>query len=216
MKTQCSVLCAGLFAMSIYLTDCSTNNLAEGSSSETTNGVTITASQNSINGKTRPDALVGLYSTDYISYNDSGFADTTFANDHGGFAFEMLYEGYYNLLIRDIESSEALFVKSITLSSEKVYSISVDTIENTGAIKGNTTEIDSILFNSVFADVHIGGSPFCTKTDIEGNYLISDLPVGEYRLIFHLDSSMTYGSDVNIFSDKNIRVFPDSTTIYVK
>jgi hypothetical protein len=191
------------------------NIAGKGSSSETTNGVIVKASKKKVYGITRPQALVGIYASSYLPYKDSGYADTSYANDTGAFAFLDIPEGYYDLFIHDIKSKKALFVVSINAAIDQESTIKIDTIKSMGSLQGNVKTISKTINQKQVSAVYIKGAPFFTGVDTgSGDFLLKNIPVGEYYITVCIKATGidTIDNKMNILHPKPVLIFPDSTS----
>ena len=111
---MCKVLLTVLLsAVSIYR--CTMPNAGV----ETTNGVTIVASANKIEGITPPFSGVYLFNRDYIPFIDSGTGLGTTTGSEGGFRFTIEPTASYNIAVVSADArTSALFSVSRSYTSD--------------------------------------------------------------------------------------------------
>jgi hypothetical protein len=154
--------------------------LSGGNSSETNNGITIAVVNQAITGMTHPGARMGLYKTDFVPYLDTNPVPSAVADDSGYFTFGQLSAGSYNLLAYDAIKAEGLFVSSIPVTADSSFQLNYPSYVRLGFLQGTATTPDGnpLLWGYVF----IPGSPFYVNTGDKGNFLLGEIPEGEYIL----------------------------------
>ena len=159
---------------------CGTMQLSGGNSSETNNGITIAVVNQAITGMTHPGARMGLYKTDFVPYLDTNPVPSAVADDSGYFTFGQLSAGSYNLLAYDAIKAEGLFVSSIPVTADSSFQLNYPSYVRLGFLQGTATTPDGnpLLWGYVF----IPGSPFYVNTGDKGNFLLGEIPEGEYIL----------------------------------
>ncbi len=135
--------------------------------------------------------LFADYYTTYVANSTDNFVDTTTSDINGKFEFSSLKYGKYNLYAKNKITGKSVFVYSIVISSDSDYSIT-DQLNYPGSVSGNVYIRDSSsnqYINAVYYDVYILGSPFATKTDNKGEFLLYSIPPGNYKIqSLHVDN----------------------------
>jgi hypothetical protein len=160
----------------LFYSNC-TDNVA-GNSSETNNGVTIIASNNTIevNGSTIFKAY--LFTANYNPINrTTGYCDSTLADSTGTFSFHV-GTGHYNVLCigKDGNQSFADILVSGNNQTDTIY----DTLLSTGDCSGKSTIYASTQAAQYY--VVIPGSPYKSEIDGSGNFMLSNVAPGQYAL----------------------------------
>jgi hypothetical protein len=170
--------------------NCGTEQLAGGNSSETNNGVTISAVNQSISGTTVPNAHVSIYDQNYKPYlTPSGFCDSTVANDSGRFSFFPSQEGHYSLIVSDVPEGRTALIAGIPVFTDSEFADTFAILKRPGFIAGTAVDTAGNVYPLSY--VYIDGSPFYTVTKNNGDFLLGPLPVGTYSIgIF--DDSLIY------------------------
>lgn len=165
-----------------------------GSGTQTTNGICIIMSQNSLSGylyaidnENIQKKITGsssiqlqLFSTKYQPYDSQGFYKPIPIDSNGDFTADFLENGTYNLLANDIYSSSALLFSGLSIyaSSQKVTKELL--FSHWSTIHGTVT--DSSQLNAPFKGVFIRGTPFFTLTNSSGEFSIEQVPSGNYYI----------------------------------
>jgi hypothetical protein len=163
---------------------CSMAPVAGGNSSQTgNNGITVSASAKTISGTTARDAHISIYEQNFRPHlTPSGICDSTVADDSGRFAFSIVQEGYFNLLVNDVRRGNAGFVPRIPVFADSVFHDTIDTLKQPGSISGTTTDTAGRTY--ALSYIFIEGSPFYTVTRNNGDFLLGPLPSGTYTTGF--------------------------------
>ncbi len=173
-----AALCAAL-----ALTRCSTvGPVASGNSSETTNGVSVSASAGVIQGRTLPGASVGIYELAYNPFKDSGFSQDTLADDSGAFRFGGLADGSYNLVVIAKDSLRAECIRGIPVLDDSSYDSAVDTLGEPGSVEGTVKSEDGTPVAR--AAGFIRGTPFRAMTGSGASLVLPLVPAGNYVIEF--------------------------------
>jgi hypothetical protein len=173
---------AAAICLALSLLGCSVGPLASGNSSETTNGVSVSASAGAMEGRTIPAASVGVYETSYNPFKDSGFSHVTVADDSGAFRFSGLANGTYNLIVITRDSLRAECVRRIPVFDDSLFESAVDTLGEPGAVEGTVKTDDGTLV--VRAVGFIRGPPFRAMTADSGSLVLPLVPAGNYEIEF--------------------------------
>jgi hypothetical protein len=184
----------------LYLSRCSRDNspvmIAEGSGTETTNGLNVESAEALIQGEvfriqsddstsrrplTTGSVRITIYASDYLSFYEGAFCDTAYTDIEGKFVFSALDSGYYNLLAVDTTDNKAVMVRDIPVFpvtesySENNY---FDTTGSVSGILSYTEDIDTIV-----AVIYIKGTPFADVLDTSDAFSLTRLPMGQYWLM---------------------------------
>jgi hypothetical protein len=165
-----------------------------GSGTQTTNGICISVSQNSLDGylytidneniKKRitgsATIQIQLFSTNYQPYDSQGFYKSLLIESNGGFAADFLENGTYNLLANDTYSSSALLFSGLSIHDSLQKFTKELPFSHWGTIHGTIT--DSSQLAVPYKGVFILGTPFFTLTDSLGEFNIGQVPSGSYSI----------------------------------
>lgn len=91
----------------------------------------------------------------------------------------------------------AVMVDVVPLSG-KARDIGEITLTPNGTVMGTVTLKKKTDFSNI--DVYIADTSFATKTDNSGNYVISDVPQGQYKVYFVKDGYFTESKDIIVFN----------------
>ncbi|WP_149274077.1 carboxypeptidase-like regulatory domain-containing protein [Pareuzebyella sediminis] len=78
--------------------------------------------------------------------------------------------------------------------------------QNTGSIKGNIVDLEAAEEPLLFADVSLHNTSWKTKTNFNGNFELSDIPVGKYDLQISFLGYETRTVAVEIRAESSVRV----------
>ncbi|HLV31797.1 MAG TPA: hypothetical protein VKY57_09535 [Chitinispirillaceae bacterium] len=156
---------------------------------ETTNGYTVVASSNSIEGVAPKFSRVFLFDTSYIPYIGKGLGVVQVADEQGYYSFTC-DSGVYNILIVDPLSNNSGIIKNVTCKNQHSYLEShKGKLKKTGSVSGKI-ESDSKLKCLVF----LSGLDYHEVVSENESYKFENVPPGEYLLqIILLDSSYSSG-----------------------
>ena len=186
-------------------------------------GVVMTQNINSLfekSGNPYPAADENVF----ISYGNSGIADDkTPTNGSGVFKFPYLAKGDYTLFVysddtaSNIKNPKLCFMQSISLDKKKIEATldtlliykHVDFDEGNGIVQGNVQEMDKNgtvaqdTINCVDADVYLQFQNSDEiiqryRTDAKGNYVISHLIPGKYKLYCLTETLFAWESDTAV------------------
>ncbi len=170
------------FCLALSLLRCSVGPIAAGNSSETTNGVSVSASAGVIQGRTIPAASVGIYEFTYNPFTDSGFSHDTLADDSGAFRFGDLAHGSYNLIVIAQDSLRAECVRGIPVFDDSSYDSTVDILGEPGSVEGTVTSQNGLPVTRAVG--FIRGTSFRAMTGPGGSLLLPLVPAGNYVIEF--------------------------------
>ncbi len=162
----------------LWFASCQSGEIAGGL--ETTNGVTVAVSGDTVDGSTGPD--VQLFLCDNAFRNDTSaqpFSDSTISGRSGLFRFFGVPAGKYNLLAWNRRDSSAV-VTGITVGNGSAYRLDAVPFTPDCTVRGKVS-IEDQLWDSVA--VFLLGTPLAEKSDSGGTFNIAGVPQGKY-LIF--------------------------------
>ena len=186
-------------------------------------GVIMTQNINSLFEKSG-EAFPATDEDVFISYGNSGIADDkTSTGSNGKFMFANLTKGDYTLSVysddttSNVKNPKVCFTRAISLDNKKTEA-SVDTFviykhvdfdEGNGSVRGNVQEVynsGSIVLdtiNNVDADVYLqfqNGDEIIERyrTDANGNFVISRLIPGKYKLYCLTETRFDSESDTAV------------------
>jgi hypothetical protein len=173
--------------------------------SETTSGVKIAVLETTVSVETTPAATVMLFDASYAYDDSQKIADTLGADPNGRAVFTNLQAGKYNVFVYPATPSVGASVLNIPVApgSGQVYTDSADfdslhTVTGTVIWQGRA---DSM------SQAYIVGSPFSTKTDSQGTFAFTKVPVGKYtvagRLLSRWNGQLEDSVDVELYPNMN-------------
>jgi hypothetical protein len=198
---------------------CSMAPIAGGNSSQTgNNGITVSASLNTISGTTARNARISIYEQNFRPYlTPSGMSDSTVADDSGRFVFSIASEGYFNLFVNDTRRGNASFIARIPVFADSVFSDTIDTLRQPGFISGTAKDTAGTVY--ALSYIFINGTPFYTVTKNDGGFLLGPLPSGTYATGMFANFQVVdiktgaIAQMANVTTDTTvITVFPDSVS----
>ncbi len=154
-----------------------------GNISDTGNVVAIAAGADSIRIDANTALWMGIYSSNYIAFNDSGFADTTHADSGRPLVYRDLDPGRYTLIFRD-SSGKTLLVQNVPVYPDSTFLAEYDTLYVTGTVSGLARSIESSELMT-WSYAFIPGTPYYAYTGYSGSFVIPGVPPGTYRLQFY-------------------------------
>lgn len=189
---------------------------------ETTNGISIIASNNVLKGVAPPGSQIILCDTSYIP-NQLGsqlFADTTYANENGTFLMASVPSGIYNAVARNKDNDSGAIVRNIQIgkdSSSKFISSAMYGL--LGTISGAyLLDSDTMMLSGLF---YIKGTACYDSVDYDGLYNMDKIPPGVYTVEANLvdnmkeepvhywglkDNILIYGREIDIIVDLKLEV----------
>lgn len=137
---------------------------------ETTNGASVTAFQDKVEGTAPPLVNIYLFTSDYIPYIDTGLGIATTSGLDGYFSFYNVQIDTFNVAVVDIDNSRAAII-----SGHKSASLQTK-LEKTGSLEGTVVSSKGgpIL-------VFLYGTGYYTILDSEGPFLLNSIPGGKYK-----------------------------------
>lgn len=152
---------------------------------ETTNGFTVVATSQSIEGTASAYAQIFLFDTSYVPFIDSGVGFVTAADENGHFRFSA-YPGTYNILAIDITDNSVGIISDAVITPDTIQSevIHKDHFVKTGSISGNLTSADNgrIL-------VYLAGLCYYEVLTGSSQFTFTSVPPGTYELCFAVINS---------------------------
>jgi len=138
---------------------------------ETTNGASVIASQDKVEGTAPPLANIYLFTSDYIPYIDTGLGVTTTSGLDGYYSFNNLQVDTFNVTVVDNDNSRAAVIyghKNISLQTK---------LERPGSLEGTV-----VSSNGGPILVFLYGTGYYTILNSEGPFLLNSIPGGKYRI----------------------------------
>ncbi|MBD3343852.1 MAG: hypothetical protein GF401_02170 [Chitinivibrionales bacterium] len=153
---------------------------SDGSGSETPNSATVISSCGRIEGTSNPYSAIGIYSSDYIPYNDSGFDTSMIADDKGRFVSGVLDSGIYNVLSFSAVPGTGAFFSGINSTPSAQPDTVILPLKPVGSVTGVVSDTFDILREDL--PVYIPGSPYLDSLDNNNRFVLHDIPEGEFDL----------------------------------
>ena len=147
--------------------------------SETTSGVKIASSGDTVCITTVPGTTLMIFNERYSPGDTLRYADTAVADSNGQVAFTGLSPGLYNIFAYPEGPATGAAVLGFPVSANSIISDSAR-FADLKAVTGTVTQQgqpDSL------AEVFLLGSLFYAMTDHQGNYRIEKVPPGTYKII---------------------------------
>jgi hypothetical protein len=170
-----------LALIAVFAWSCGKDPSPTQAGSETTSGVEIASQGATIRGTTAPGAKVSIFDERYI-LNDTPrvVADSAIADDSGHVAFSDLPLGKYNVFVYtpgSLLGASALGIPVVE-NSPSTYAdtakfASLRTVTGTVTKNGQPVSLSQVF---------IAGSPYHSKTDVQGVFSFSDVPAGDYSI----------------------------------
>jgi len=141
---------------------------------ETTNGFTITATTDAIEGTAPAFSTVYLFDTAYIPYIDSGFGYGTAVTAEKDFRFP-LSSGSYNIFVYSYSGDLGGTAQKVALA---------DAAESRQKTMDKTTSISGFVTmpENTSALVYIPGSDFYRLLKESGPFTLTGIPAGTFRI----------------------------------
>lgn len=138
---------------------------------ETTNGASVTASQDKVEGTAPPLANIYLFTSDYIPYIDTGLGVATTSGLDGYYSFINVQIDTFNVTVVDSDNS-----RSAVISGHKFISLQTK-LEKPGSLEGTvaSSKGGSIL-------VFLYGTGYYSILDSDGPFLLNSIPGGKYKV----------------------------------
>ncbi|MBN1306361.1 MAG: hypothetical protein JXA18_00485 [Chitinispirillaceae bacterium] len=202
-KVNCLLLLGVLFKLSLL--SCSTSV----SGVETTNGITVVATSESIEGTAPPYAQVYLFDTSYVPFIDSGTGLGTSVDSNGMFMFSVV-PGTYNILVIARDGAEARMLQATILADQTEYGGSrKEFLRETGIVNGSVAAGPEEM-----ALVYLAGTSFYRVLTGSASFTFYTVPPGPCILrcarITAKESGDHYAAE--IVASISIEVTPGSVT----
>ena len=161
-----------------------------GTSTETTNGFTVSIAGSKVTGSGLQDTRVGVYPVEYNPIDSVKSKVDTVTVIGGDLNLSGFQPGYYNILIQKISNDYGHCIENVSIGLGDSQSYS-DTLKPTGCVFGKmatTTHVDTIPTIAI-----LEGTPFL-DTIRASQFVMNNIPAGSYELTFRKaihDSSMS-------------------------
>jgi hypothetical protein len=149
--------------------------------SETTSGVEIAAQGTTIRATATPGAKVSIFDERYNPEDTPiVIVDSAIADDSGRVTFNNLPSGKYNVFVYAHDSLQGAAALGIPVkeNSREAYA-DTETFASLRTITGTVTRQGKAISSS---QVFIAGSPYNSKTDIQGGFSFQEVPAGDYSI----------------------------------
>ncbi len=138
---------------------------------ETTNGASVTAFQDKVEGTAPPLANIYLFTSNYIPYIDTGLGVTTTSGLDGYYSFSNVKVDTFIVTVIDNDNSKAAAIyghKDVSLQTK---------LSRPGSLEGTvvSSKDGPIL-------VFLYGTGYYTILDSEGPFLLNSIPGGKYKI----------------------------------
>lgn len=182
MKNSSSV---ALILVILFILGCGIADHSDGSGSQTTNGITVSAAADSLTVSAEEELTVHLFSSGYNPLNDSGYHHQQSLSD-GGCQFKSLTPGYYTLLIQNNNGDSSAIFQNITIDDHTRTTLS-DMLRQSGTLSGILVRNNK---KEAGSHIYIRGTPFAAISDPEGAYHFPQLPQGSHTLSVRFSSEL--------------------------
>jgi hypothetical protein len=138
---------------------------------ETTNGASVVASQDKVEGTAPPLSSIYLFTSDYIPYIDTGLGVSTVSDLDGYYSFNNIEVNAFNVTVIDSDNSRAAVISGRRDTNIKTK------LEKPGSLEGSVVSSKGgpIL-------VFLYGTGYYTILENEGSFLLNSLPGGQYKI----------------------------------
>lgn len=138
---------------------------------ETTNGASVVASQDKVEGTAPPLANIYLFTSDYIPYIDTGLGIATTSGLDGYYLFNNVQVDTFNVTVIDGDNSRAAVIAGYKETSLQAK------LEKPGSLEGSVvcSKEGQVL-------VFLYGTGYYIILDREGAFLFNSLPAGQYKI----------------------------------
>jgi|WetSurMetagenome_2_1015567.scaffolds.fasta_scaffold195079_2 hypothetical protein len=182
-------------AVFLFLLRCSGNPMMAGGV-ETTNGFTIVASGLTVHGSAPIGSLISILPESFnpISGFNTAFKDSASIDSGKAFSFKQIRDtGTYNVFAINSSTRKGARVTSLHIIPGGYDSIVVpfDTLGEISGFAISVRNADTVAVKSL--NVYCEGSNFFARTDSNGFYKMSAVPLGKYRVALVLGSSSMVG-----------------------
>jgi hypothetical protein len=148
----------------------------KGSSSETTNGIVISATTNELTGSTVPGAEVYICKQYHIPVYGTVSIDTLNADTNGLFTFIIPSPDTYSVTVIVPDSTVGIYLSGLKLGLEPLDTIRYDSLPATCTISGPVPGATIDQYTMVFLE----GTPFYTYGTPAGTIDLPGVPPGDY------------------------------------
>lgn len=187
---------AFLISFSFLLSCGDSQQVSSKGGTETTNGITIVAS----NGEIAPYATLEIINLSawkkVFNSNSIPVIDTLIADENGYVVLPELSEA--RVIIVTYESDDGIEVAQLDESTKTTQLSTALTINGTSLVG------DKII---------IAGTTFESSINDDGSFSISGVPPGEYDLLLEIDSIMEVGAYIDVKNDTTITIDPLNRSI---
>ena len=162
-----------------------------------------------LEGINKSGITVSIYSTEYLPHINSGFVDSTHTDSNGHFYFDSLETGLYNILCKDPNLMEAVFIPNIQIFADSLINIGIHQLEKTGFIKAVGTPDIFIAF--------IPGTPFVDSIPVidslnNAQFSFENVPPGKFTITAYYSSDGNFQPDTVQIEYSDIFVISSDTT----
>ena len=149
---------------------------------ETTNGITVVASDGEIKGMTVPGTQIIITDTSYepLLISDSAFADTVYAGDKGDFILHALPAGVYNIVARKSDFSGGCIIRNIEADSSSIGPYEDSSFFMPLGVIEVLVKLDTVPQQN--SKVFIRGTTILAITTADGIGRLTGIPDGIYKI----------------------------------
>ncbi len=202
MKHTIAVLFLGI--LFLMTNSCNSgSNVASGTTTETTNGFVATIYTSDHLPAT--SCFVSLRQSSYLSDKDliiPGFSFEGTVDSQGNILCNNLFSGTYSLFLRTPDSSQGIFLDSITLSGDSVVQLDTISLLPTGSL---ACTIQSSGISEGMLSIRLEGTTLVRSVSSDSTALFSSIPAGRYTVVVSIGDSV-------IVRQPGITVVSDETT----
>lgn len=152
-----------------------------GTSTETTNGFTVSIVGTNLTGKGLKDTRVGIYPVEYNPVDTAKTKIDTLTVSDSIFKLSGFKPGYYNILIQKISNDSGYCLQNVLFDSGALFKFS-NQLKPTGSLHGKLSVADSVDTTRMVA--FLVGTPFSDTIRTDKQFLINQIPFGNYMLLF--------------------------------
>jgi len=178
-KVKRMVRLTGIFLFLFLICNCGFQ--IAGTSTETTNGFTVSIVGTNLSGTGLLDTRIGIYSVDYNPVNIVKAKIDTLTVSDSIFNISGIKPGYYNVLIQKILNDSGYCIQNVLFDSGALYKFN-DTLKPTGRLHGKLPV--EISVDSTRKLAYLMGTPFSDTIKTDQQFLINKIPAGNYMLFF--------------------------------
>lgn len=176
----------------IVVSFCLSCTMNPGNGSEIGNSRTISGKIVTSDGKPAADVEVKLFASNYApgiilakssSEKMSSRNVVIYTNSDGVYTIPLPDTGSYNVL-GESSDYKYVFIQDILVTDSQDVTLPADTLRAPGKIQGisHMPFLDSV--NQIRVTMYMPGTDLITKPNVGGEFQFSNVPAGEYRLIF--------------------------------